>query len=85
MTNAVVEGNIGMYNYHDDTGTFDIYVDQSIFIGTTSWGIENDTEFTLYIGASKLDGGANTSGTYNCVHCYDEDYDALESDCQPPP
>jgi len=80
MSNVTAEGDIGPRNYAS-SGTYEVYVDQCIFVGTTS-AIDNDSEFTLYVGGSKLDGDADGAGTYNCIHCYDGDYAALDSDCQ---
>jgi hypothetical protein len=74
-----VSTNYGMYNY-GTSGT--IYVDRSSFEGITN-SIFNCPGFTLYIGASKLAGGAaNTNGTYHCVGAYNENYTTLDSSCQ---
>jgi len=82
MTNVRAEGKeYGMYN----GGTAKtIYADSSTFKGDTN-SIYNASGYTLYLGASKLDGPADgTYGTYNCAHCYDETYSPLGDDCQPP-
>jgi len=88
MTNVTAVGkdgttnNHGMYNLTTDSESYTIYVDRSSFEGSTN-SICNDTNFTLYIGVSKLAGGAaNAIGTYHCLGAYDETYTALNSSCQ---
>jgi hypothetical protein len=73
--------NYGMDN-SADSGVHTIHIDRSTFEGSTN-SIRNDSEFTLYIGASKLAGGApNAVGTYHCVGAYNGSYTALNSSCQ---
>jgi len=46
--------------------------------------IYSDAEFTTYVGASLLDGGAvvPNSGTMTCVGTYNEGYTTLNSSCE---
>jgi hypothetical protein len=64
------------------SGSYTIVADRCTFSGGTN-AIKDDSEFTLNIGASKLDGGKSAlgGGTYNCVHCYDGSYVALDIHC----
>jgi len=76
-----VEGNIGMINH--GTGCT-VTADRCTFeaTGSNSKSIYNDTGSTLFIGASKLSGPRQGSGTYHCANCYDGSYSTLNSDCQ---
>lgn len=84
LVNVVAEAtggtslNRGMSNYGSSRT---IKADRCSFIGK-SYSIFNDPDFTLYLGASKLDGLRNTgTGTWHCVHCYDGNYGELSSGC----
>jgi hypothetical protein len=66
---------------HNTGSTNTIKADRCSFIGK-NYSIYNDADFTLYLGASKLDGTANTgTGTWKCANCYDKNYGALSSGC----
>ncbi len=84
MTNLIAKAtggtttNRGMMNIGS---TSTIKADRCSFIGA-SYSIYNDTDFTLYFGASKLDGPANTAtGTWQCGQCYNGNYLTLPSNC----
>lgn len=74
--------NYGLYN-SATTGAHTIKIDRSTFSGSTN-SIRNDTEFTLWIGATNLTGGdVNVAGTYHCIGVYDgDDYTTLNASCQ---
>lgn len=73
--------NYGIYNTATG-GTYIVTVNNSQITGSTNT-IRNDTEFTVRVGASKLDGGAVTGGgTFACVFTYNANYTALNSTCQ---
>ena len=70
--------NVGMSN-HGDEGT--ITAKNSIFAGTT-YSLQNDPQFNLYIASSELNGPVNTDGNWNCVSCYNGNYSGLNSSCR---
>jgi hypothetical protein len=86
MTGVIASGNTGTYSYglynSASSGTYTIKIDQSSFEGLPN-SIYNDSEYTLYIGASKLRGPVNSAGTYHCVGVYaDTTYTVLGPNCQ---
>jgi hypothetical protein len=73
--------NYGIYNTATG-GTYTVTVNNSQITGSTNT-IRNDTEFTVRVGASKLDGGAVTGGgTFACVFTYNASHTSLNSTCQ---
>ena len=65
--------NYGIYNGASG-GSYTVKMDSCQVTGSTNT-ISNDTEFTVRIGASQLDGGAVTGGgTVTCIGAYDENY-----------
>lgn len=65
--------NYGLYN-SATSGTHTILIDNSQVAGSSA-SIRNDTEFTVRVGASKLDGGAVVSpATCTCAGVHDENY-----------
>ena len=82
IQNSTISGTTyALYN-EAVTGSYTIKVDQSRLSGSAD-AIRNISQYTVYVGASLLDGGASTgSGTYHCVGAYDETYTALDGTCQ---
>ncbi len=79
IRNSTVSGSTyGIYTFGVGAGAD---VDGSQVSGGTR-AIDNGTAATVNVGASLLDGGADTDGTYHCVGAYDETYTALGADCQ---
>ena len=72
----------GIYNSASG-GLHTVKVNNCQVTGSTNT-IRNDTEFTVRIGASQLDGGAVTGGgTVTCAGIYDEAYTFYASTCPP--
>lgn len=81
IRNGTVSGdNAGLRNSANG-GDFVVTVDGSQLKGGT-WAIDSDDEYTVYVGVSLLDGGADTDGTYHCRWAYDGDYNGLDANCQ---
>jgi hypothetical protein len=65
--------NTGINNWATG-GSYTVKVSNCQVTGSTNT-IYNDTEFTVRVGASQLDGGAVTGGgTVTCIGVYDENY-----------
>lgn len=62
-------------------GTYTFHVDRCSLTGDKHC-IVNDSEFTMNVGASMLDGSVGVSGTWNCTGCYKGDYTGLGTNCQ---
>jgi len=73
--------NYGIYNTAT-SGTYTVTVNNSQITGSTNT-IRNDSEFTVRVGASLLDGGAVSAGggTVTCAGVYDENYVFYASTC----
>jgi hypothetical protein len=74
--------NYGLRN-EATSGSYKVKISNSQLIGSTNT-IRNDSEFTTYVGATLLDGGAvlPNGGTFICTGVYSETYTALNSTCQ---
>ncbi len=85
MTNvtATATAAINTYGMYNDasSGSYAINVDRSTFQGSTN-SISNSSYYTLRIGASKLVGTVNGSGTFTCAGAYDGNYVTLNNACQ---
>ncbi|MBL0225716.1 MAG: tail fiber domain-containing protein [Geobacteraceae bacterium] len=75
MSNVTAKGSGGTSNYgmysSSLLGPYTILIDRSTFEGSTN-SIYNDTYSTIKIGASKLIGPRNVSGTYTYSGTYDD-------------
>ncbi len=73
--------NYGIYN-SATSSSYTVTINNSQVTGGTNT-IRNDAEFTTYIGASLLDGGASLAngGTLTCAGVYDEAYTFYASTC----
>ena len=62
-------------NNYAPSGSYTVKMDNCQVTGSTNT-IWNDAEFTVRIGACKLDGGAVAvnGGTVSCIGAYDENY-----------
>ncbi len=80
-TGATV-GNYGMWN-SAQSGVFTINVHDSRFLGASA-SIRNDSEFTVNIALSQLDGGNVDAGggTFKCVNSYDGAFEPLNALCK---
>ncbi len=82
MTNVTASAtggtSYGMYN-SATSGSYTILIDRCSFTGSTN-SVLNDTEFTLKIGASKLNGSISGTG-FTCAGSYNGSYVALGPDC----
>ena len=74
-------GNYGIFN-SAASGSYTVTINNCQITGSTTT-ISNDTEFTVRIGASQLDGGniALNGGTVTCAGVYDENYTFYASTC----
>jgi hypothetical protein len=75
--------NVGML-MNESAAPCTAKVDMSIFraYGYNNKSIFNGAGSTLYIGASRLDGPRQGSGSWKCSACYDGSYNTLNSVCQ---
>jgi hypothetical protein len=73
--------NYGIYN-SATSGSYTVKVDNSQIRASTNT-VRNDAEFTTRVGASKLEGGAVSTGggTVTCAGVHDENYAFFASTC----
>jgi len=64
--------NFGMVNSITSPGTFTLIIDRSTFEGSTNSILNNQTGYTLKIGASKLIGPVGPVGTFNYFASYSD-------------
>lgn len=84
-TIATVTGGTVSYGIYNTapSGNYTVKIDNSQVLGSSN-SIRGDSEFTTYVGASKLEGGAVTAngGSFSCVGVYDGSYVSLNNSCQ---
>jgi len=84
LTNIIARAHTGSsasYGMYNSGSANTIKADRSSFSGATN-SINNDPDFTLYIGASKVDGPVDADGTWHCTQSYDGNYTAVAANCQ---
>ena len=59
-----------------------VQIDHCRISGSTYSIYENDVDYTLYVGDSKLDGPVSKKGTWHCAQCYDGGNGELNDACQ---
>jgi hypothetical protein len=74
-------GNRGL-DVSATSGAQSLHIHHSRIAGASHSIFINDSEITLYVGASKLDGPVSTTGTWHCTRCYDVNNVALDGFCQ---
>jgi hypothetical protein len=82
LSGSGATSNYGLYNTAA-SGNHTAYIDRSRLSGSTAT-IRNDLEFTVYVGASQLSGGAviTNSGTFTCTGTYNAVYIPLGTNCR---